>query len=76
MSARDTLMALVFRAATRGTYEGLADETRTALDAHAHELAEQIRTEVQTLKVDGVLEPDKDWAAGDAANLIDPGVTA
>ncbi|MGW2515003.1 hypothetical protein ACWC0A_37675 [Streptomyces scopuliridis] len=48
---------------------------KALLDAHAHELAEEIRTEVQTLKDDGVLEPDKDWAAGDAADLIDPEVT-
>lgn len=45
------------------------------LAKHAHELAEKIRAEVRQLKADGVLEPDKDWAASDAADLIDPEVS-
>jgi hypothetical protein len=40
----------------------------------AHELAEKIRAEIRQLKEDEVLELDKDWAASDAADLIDPEV--
>ncbi|WP_326812117.1 hypothetical protein [Streptomyces scopuliridis] len=56
-------------------YDGDADLAGKVLNGIAHELAATIRTEVQTLKDDGVLEPDKDWAAGDAADLIDPEVS-
>lgn len=42
---------------------------------HAHELAEKIRAEVRQLKADEVLEPDKDWTAAGAADLIDPEVS-
>ncbi|MEV4971980.1 hypothetical protein [Streptomyces scopuliridis] len=57
-------------------YDGNAELAGKVLDGIAHDLAEKIRTEVRTLKADGVLEPDRDWAAGDAADLIDPEVSA
>ena len=44
------------------------------LNDHAHELAEKIRSETLSLKAAGVLEPEKDWAASSAADLIDPEV--
>lgn len=40
----------------------------------AHELAESIRQEIERLRADGVLEDGGDWAASDAADLIDPEV--
>lgn len=43
-------------------------------DQVAHELAEKIRQEIQSLKDHEVLEPDKDWAASTAADFIDPSV--
>lgn len=61
-------MALVFRAAVHGTYDGLAEATRAAMDAYAHELAEEIRTtDLPEIHVD-MFDNGTQWAA----DLIDP----
>jgi len=52
--------------------DGFLDQIR---DEYAHELAEKIRAEVRQFKADEILEPDKDWTASGAADLIDPKVT-
>jgi hypothetical protein len=41
-------------------------------DEVLREAAAKIRREVQAFKDDGILEPDKDWTASGAADLIDP----
>ncbi|MCZ4119009.1 hypothetical protein [Streptomyces sp. H39-S7] len=52
----------------------LAEIVAVAWDAIAHCLAEEIRSEIASLKLNGVLEPDRDWAASAAADHIDPEV--
>lgn len=65
MSARESIENLWDRATPVGPL----------LDAFAHELAEQIRAKVRQFKADGILEPNKDWTASGAADLIDPEVS-
>lgn len=72
MSARDKLRSC-FPALPVGESNDLIERAvDEILDDHAHELAEMIRTRIQQLKADEVLEPDKDWAASSAADMIDP----
>lgn len=70
MSAREELIEIV----TRDPISSGGDEiwATDLVDAFAHELAEKIRQEIQSLKDHEVLEPDKDWAASTAADFIDP----
>jgi len=75
MSAREELISaltnawLCYGIGSRAEYEA---EAARMIDAYAHELAEKIRQEIRSLKDHGALESDKDWAASDAADLIDP----
>lgn len=65
MSAREALIRSVYATLSQ-------NQMAQRVDAFAHELAEQIRAEIRQLKADGVLGPNEDWAASDAADLIDP----
>lgn len=71
MSARDKLRSC-FPVLPEGESNDLIEQAVDEILAdHAHELAEKIRAEIQSIKADGVLELDRDWAASDAADLID-----